>query len=256
MSTQPSTQATPYEWGKLNVGGHHDDPPLPEDDPAAGIRMNHCMLRVRDPKKSLFFYMNLLGMRTVFTMNAGPMTTYYLTHPLTPEHRADLSKFSAETALKLPHSAGLLELMHIHGTEHQPEGHYQGTGNILPAFGFGHLGFTVPDVEATVKRLTDHGVKVFKPLGVSDRATIPITDWETEKGCGLGDEDGLAPEFNRIVKSFVHVFDPVSSAPSSVGTLNILLTCYKRTDISSRSFRRKEIGMRRAWEGSRKYSYG
>ncbi|KIW17541.1 lactoylglutathione lyase [Exophiala spinifera] len=208
MVNPDPTASCPLEWGKLNVGSHPDEPPLPEDDPTVGIRMNHCMLRVRDPKKSLFFYKNLLGMRTIFTINAGPITTYYLTHPQTTEHRADLAKFSRETALRTQFTSGLLELMHVHGSEKQPEGYYTGTGNVVPALGFGHLGFTVPDVKATVARLEEHGVKVFKPLGVSDRATLPITSWETEKGVGLGDEDGLAPEFNRIVKSFVHVFDP------------------------------------------------
>ncbi|KAF5725029.1 lactoylglutathione lyase [Fusarium mundagurra] len=216
MSNTDSTASSALEWGKLNVGSHPGEPPLPEDDPTVGIRMNHCMIRVRDPKKSLFFYKNLMGMRTVFSINAGPITTCYLTHPQTAEHRADLATFSRETALRTQFTSGLLELVHVHGSENQPEGYYTGTGNVVPALGFGHLGFTVPDVNATVARLVEHGVKIFKPLGVSDRATLPIFDWETEKGVGLGTDEDLAPEFNAIVKTFVHVFDPVSPFPAVI----------------------------------------
>jgi lactoylglutathione lyase len=177
--------------------------------------MNHCMIRIRNPKKSLFFYMNLLGMRTVFTINAGPKTTYYLAHPQTPEHRADLSKFSEETAAKTAFTSGLLELWHVHGSENQPEGFYSGTGNTPPALGFGHLGFTVPNVAATVKRLEEHGVKVVKHLGVASRAHLPISDWEAERGVGVGDEWGIAGVYGEICKSFAHVHDPVSDCMRS-----------------------------------------
>jgi lactoylglutathione lyase len=207
MSDSFQSQSTPYEWGELNIGGHHDDPPL--DDSTLGYRMNHMMMRIRDPKKSMYFYQDLMGMRTLFTFNAGPFTTYYLTHPHTPEHRADLAKFSSEMVTKMQFTPGLLELTHIHGSEKMPEGYYT-NGNVPPALGFGHLGFTVPDVAAAQKRLEEHGVQIFKPLGLTDRATIPITDWETERGVGVGTEDGLHPNFRKIVDSISHVIDPVS----------------------------------------------
>jgi lactoylglutathione lyase len=86
------------------------------------------MIRVRDPSQSLHFYINLMGMRTVFTVNVGPFTNYYLGYPQTEEHRKDLPKFGEETVVNFGHTLGLLKLYHIHGTEKEPQPYYK-TGN-------------------------------------------------------------------------------------------------------------------------------
>jgi lactoylglutathione lyase len=110
------------------------------------------MMRVRDPSRSLHFYINLMGMRTVFTVNVGPFTIYYLGYPQTEEHRQDLPRFGEETVVNLGHTLGLLELYHIHGTEKEPQPCYE-TGNNPPHLGLGHLGFTVPDVSKALDYL-------------------------------------------------------------------------------------------------------
>jgi lactoylglutathione lyase len=160
--------------------------------------MKHVMLQIRDPARSLPFYIDLMGMRTIFTANRGPFTNYYLSYPRTPEHRADLKMFSAETAKQLPLTPGVLELKHVHGGEKANDGHYS-NGNVAPNLGFGHLGFTVPDVTEALERLEAAGVKVCKPLEEANRASTPLSDWEAEQGIGVGESHKIG-----------FVYDPVS----------------------------------------------
>ena len=100
MSNQQEQQKQQqsFEPGLFLPGGHNTDPPLPESSPTTGYKLNHFMLRIRDPSRSLHFYTTLLGMRTVFTMNAGPFTLYYLGYPPTPSDRADLPAWAARTS--------------------------------------------------------------------------------------------------------------------------------------------------------------
>jgi lactoylglutathione lyase len=206
MSTASLSEPSPspFPVGEFLPNGGKNDLALPENDPTIGYKLNHFMLRIRDPKASLNFYMNLMGMRTVFTMNTGPFTIYYLGYPQTPEHRADLPKFGADTVANLQHTLGLLELYHVHGSEKQPEGYYS-TGNTPPSLGFGHLGFTVPDVPAALRRLSKAGVKVLKPLKVATRQSIPLSEWEEENGVGVGE---IHENYAQIFGQIAFVQDP------------------------------------------------
>ncbi|PLB37831.1 putative lactoylglutathione lyase (Glo1) [Aspergillus candidus] len=169
---------SPYELGTFLPGGHNTDPPLPETSPTANYRLNHSMLRIRDPTRSLNFYINHMGMRTVWTMNTGPFTLYYLAYPSTATDRADLPAWAARLSnpQALTSTLGLLELYHVHGTERDVEdgGVEMSTGNTPPQIGFGHLGFTVPDVGEALERLRGRGVRVVKELGDSGRHTVPL----------------------------------------------------------------------------------
>ncbi|WAO91428.1 Lactoylglutathione lyase [Fusarium falciforme] len=209
MPSQTTLPDLPH--GQFLPNGLNDDPPLSQNDPTIGYRLNHTMLRIRDPRKSLHFYINLMGMRTVFAMNIGPVNAWYLGYPKTSEHQADLKKFGEETVQNLRQFEGLLELGHIKGSENQPEGYYQ-NGNDPPNLGFGHLGFTVPDVPAALKRLKDNGVEVVKDLGeATTRASISITKWENEHGIGV-EEEGTDTEihstFKEMYKNVAYVKDP------------------------------------------------
>ena len=199
-----STSPSPYPLGQFLPAGHGTDKPIPSNDPTIGYKLNHFMLRIRDPKASLHFYIDLMGMRTVFTMNTGPWTIYYLGYPQTDEHRTDPLKFGVDTVGKLQHTLGLLELYHVHGSEKQPADYYS-TGNEPPNLGFGHLGFTVPDVPAALKRLKGAGAKVLKPLGVTTRESIPLSKWEEENGVGVGD---IHPEYAKVFNNIAFVTDP------------------------------------------------
>lgn len=201
-----STQSSPIPVGKFLPNGLKNDPPLPPDNPTIGYKFNHVMLRIRDPARSLHFYVDLMGMRTVFTMNTGPFTIYYLGYPQTPTHHADFPTFRQDTLSILPHTLSLFELNHIHGSKNEPEGYYS-TGNEPPNLGLGHLGFSVPDVPAAVDRLKSHGVEMIKDLGIATRETIPLSQWESQRGIGLGN---LHPVYRNVFEQIAFVKDPVS----------------------------------------------
>ena len=190
--------------GELHLAGKTPDAPIPETDPTVGYKLNHFMMRIQNPERSLHFYKTLMGMRTIFVTNPGPFTIYYLGYPQTPEHRADPKAFGEETMATLAHTLGLLELYHVHGSEKEEDGYYE-TGNRPPALGFGHMGFTVPDVEATLERLRGEGVPVFKELGVTSREKIPLSEWEKQKGIGLGEPH---PIYKAVFDQIAFVQDP------------------------------------------------
>lgn len=223
--TDPTPNSFPSPLPQLPLGqhlpaGHGLDPPTPAA--TSNYLLNHLMIRIRDPAESLHFYVDLMGLRTIFAMNAGPFTIYYLGHPRTDEHRADPQRYARET---VPHdvlirTAGLLELYHLHGTEKltPEEFRREYLGNVQPVplpdgagaatIGFGHLGFTVPDVPAALERLKRNGVKVWKDLGVATRASVPLREEESSKdGVAQGE---LHENYKMIYKQMAFVVDPVS----------------------------------------------
>ncbi|KAJ5186506.1 hypothetical protein N7449_011270 [Penicillium cf. viridicatum] len=60
--------------------------------------------------------------------------------------------------------------------------------------GFGHLGFSVPDIHQAVERLRGAGVKLLKELNTAEREHIPLTKWEEEHGVGVGE---LHPSYKQ-----------------------------------------------------------
>lgn len=202
MATSPS----PFPVGEFIPNGFKSDPPLPPSNPTIGYKLNHLMLRIRDPARTLRFYIDLMGMRTVFTMNTGPFTIYYLGYPQDDTDRSDIPAWADRTCGKLAHTLGLLELYHVHGSEKEKEGYYT-TGNDAPNIGFGQIGFTVPNVKEAVERLRKEGVTILKELGVATRESIPLSKWEEEKKIGLGE---IHPGYTKILNQIAFVADPVS----------------------------------------------
>lgn len=72
-SSNPNFPPAPYESGT-----HIAPPPRPPSPATAGYSLNHFMMRIKDPKKTLRFYCDCLGMHVVFIFNAGPWIIYYL----------------------------------------------------------------------------------------------------------------------------------------------------------------------------------
>ncbi|EWC44723.1 hypothetical protein DRE_06501 [Drechslerella stenobrocha 248] len=205
MSQDDAPSSSPFPVGQFLPNGNRTDPPLSESGPTIGFKLYHLMLRVRDPVASINFYVNLMGMRTVFTMNTGPATIYYLGYPLTSEDRTDIPAWGDRiVCANLAHTPGLLELYHIHGSEKQPVGYYN-TGNSPPHLGFGQVGFSVPDVPAALEHLKAAGVTVIKDLGVATRESFPLSKWEEDRGVGL---EEIHPDYSRIFKQIACVADP------------------------------------------------
>ncbi|ORY75625.1 Glyoxalase/Bleomycin resistance protein/Dihydroxybiphenyl dioxygenase, partial [Leucosporidium creatinivorum] len=153
-----------------DVGG---DPPRPEI--TKGINLHHLCLRIKDPERSLKFYREILGMRKLFSYNAGSFSIYceLASSSFCHMYHGDLD---TETVwADFNNQKGLIELIHRHGTELDPDFSYC-SGNEEPHMGFGHLGFTVDDVPGLVKRVEEAGYKVVKPQGV---CTVETIGWPT-----------------------------------------------------------------------------
>lgn len=61
------------------------------------------------------------------------------------------------------------------------------TEKMPPTWGFGHLSLTVPDVGKAFKLLEAAVVEVYKPLEEANRASVPLSNWEDERGIGTGE---------------------------------------------------------------------
>ena len=165
-------------------GVHHLPPPRPHSPATAGFRLNHLMMRIRDPEASLRFYNDCLGMQTVFVFNTGGWTIYYL-------GPRDVQIQNLGTA------SGLLELYHIPG---EPKSGSYRNGNENGGEGFGHIGFTVPDVEKALQRVSEFGYKIIKPLGEADAKQFGVPDF-------VKDED-VAEGYKFVFRQLAFVVDP------------------------------------------------
>lgn len=118
--------------------------PAPE---AQGFRLNHSMLRVKDPAVALAFYTRIFGMRLLRKLDFEEMSfsLYFLGRldddEVIPEEVGERTAWTFS-------QRGLLELTHNWGTETQ-EGFSYHNGNAEPQ-GFGHICFTVPDLDAAI----------------------------------------------------------------------------------------------------------
>lgn len=125
-----------------------------ETNPSS-YRFNHTMLRIKDPKKSIEFYTEKLGMRLFRTSvhENAKFTLYFLSYD---------KDFKENDESRAGDREGLLELTHNWGTENDAEFSYH-NGNAEPQ-GFGHLAITVDDIEAACERFNQVGVKFKKQL--------------------------------------------------------------------------------------------
>ena len=131
-----------------------------QPNPASkGFVLNHSMLRVKDPAVSLDFYTRVFGMRVLRKLDFPEMkfSLYFL-------HRADAEDAAPEdigerTAWTFS-QRGILELTHNWGTELDADLKYH-DGNAQPQ-GFGHICFSVPDLDAAVRWLDDNQVTYVK----------------------------------------------------------------------------------------------
>jgi lactoylglutathione lyase len=124
-----------------------------------GFTFNHTMLRVKDPKVSLDFYTRLLGMRVLRKLDFPEMkfSLYFLSRAADDEPAPnDDGERMAWTFGR----RGVLELTHNWGTEDDPAFKYH-DGNAQPQ-GFGHICFSVPDLDAAVRWFDENQVPFVK----------------------------------------------------------------------------------------------
>ncbi|MBT5009272.1 MAG: lactoylglutathione lyase, partial [Gammaproteobacteria bacterium] len=110
-------------------------------NPTSDFILNQTMLRITDPKQSLAFYQDVLGMTLLdqFDFPEMSFTLYFMGYP-----SSSIPTDPAERAKWIFDQTGLLELTHNWGTEADDTARYH-NGNDEPR-GFGHIGISVPDV--------------------------------------------------------------------------------------------------------------
>lgn len=128
-------------------------------DATRGFVLNHSMLRVKDPQVALAFYTHVLGMRVLRKLDFPEMkfSLYFLAR------LADDSAVPQDAGERMTwtfRQQGILELTHNWGTESQADFRYH-DGNAQPQ-GFGHICFSVPDLEAAVRWFDENGVAFVK----------------------------------------------------------------------------------------------
>ena len=136
-------------------------PGVQQDIPAQsrGFTLNHTMLRVKDPERSLAFYTGVFGMRVLRRLDFEEMgfSLYFLARLADGEQPPE---DAGERTVWTFSQRGILELTHNWGSEDDPEVSYH-DGNSEPQ-GFGHICFSVPDLDATIRWLDDNQVSYVK----------------------------------------------------------------------------------------------
>lgn len=125
-----------------------------------GFRLNHAMVRVKDPKVSLAFYTHVLGMRVLRKLDFPEMkfSLYFLAR--LDEERGRVPQDQGERTVWTFRQQGILELTHNWGTQDDPAFKYH-DGNAQPQ-GFGHICFAVPDLAAAVRWFDENQVPFVK----------------------------------------------------------------------------------------------
>ena len=124
-----------------------------------GFVLNHSMLRVKDPAVSLDFYTRVFGMRVLRKLDFPEMKfSLYFLHREVPGETVpdDVGERTAWTFAQ----RGILELTHNWGTENDAAFKYH-DGNAQPQ-GFGHICFSVPDLDAAIRWFDENAVVYVK----------------------------------------------------------------------------------------------
>ncbi len=123
-----------------------------------GFVLNHSMLRVKDPAVALDFYTRIFGMRVLRKLDFAEMkfSLYFLHRASEAPVPEDAGERTAWTFAQ----RGILELTHNWGTEADADFKYH-DGNAQPQ-GFGHICFSVPDLDAAVQWFDANAVPYVK----------------------------------------------------------------------------------------------
>lgn len=103
----------------------------------------------------------------------------------------------------LTKTKGLLELYHIPADADSKTEYTSGNDYPGPGVGFGHIGFTVPDVSAAIQRAKEFGYEVIKPLDQAgeDQMAMPPAVVEGKYG-------PVSNGYKHVYKQLAFVRDP------------------------------------------------
>ncbi len=145
---------------------HFDEAPGLCENPDAETQQytfGHTMIRVKDPAHSLDFYTRVLGMTLIRRFDFPEMKfTLFFLGMVPDSERKNVPGERGKRATYAFTQRAMLELTHNWGTESDEKFAYH-NGNAEPK-GFGHLGFTVPDVYKTCERLEKLGIEFVKKV--------------------------------------------------------------------------------------------
>ena len=132
------------------------------DEPAEvtrGFTLNHSMMRIKDPERSLAFYTGVLGMRVLRRLDFQELnfSLYFLQ---CPQEGAQPPEDAGDRTVWTFSQRGLLELTHNWGSEDDPDLKFH-DGNSEPQ-GFGHICIAVPDLDAAVAWFDENEVEFIK----------------------------------------------------------------------------------------------
>jgi len=168
----------------------------PADSATTGYFMNHVALNVHNLTRSIAFYSNVFGMRHMFTFQASPHLSFtYMSH--SQGGRNGSAYQTTEEMIRLKNNnGGHLEFFHMNVEQDPRPTKPQKTNTV------NHLGFIVPDLQATQARLEEHGVTIYKKLGepVSEDGYLADKFW-------LGDATNLSDEEFESIKDAMTEFN-------------------------------------------------
>ncbi|KAI3461391.1 hypothetical protein Pfo_018054 [Paulownia fortunei] len=129
------------------------------DEATRGYFLQQTMLRIKDPKVSLDFYSQIMGMSLLKRLDFSEMkfSLYFLGYE-------DMSSAPSDPVERIAWTFGqkaVLELTHNWGTETDPDFKGYHNGNSEPR-GFGHIGITVDNVHKACERFESLGVEFVK----------------------------------------------------------------------------------------------
>jgi len=127
------------------------------DQETMNYRLNHTMLRVKDPIKSVDFYTRVMGMKLLRKIDfpAAKFSLYFL-GSFDDNEKKNIPETDEERRSWVLAQKSILELTHNYGTETDNNFSYH-HGNSEPR-GFGHIAFRVPDVQKACERFEKMGV--------------------------------------------------------------------------------------------------
>jgi len=127
------------------------------DQETVNYRLNHTMLRVKNPIKSVDFYTRVMGMKLLRKIDfpAAKFSLYFL-GSFDDNEVKDIPETDEERRSWVLAQKSILELTHNYGTETDNNFSYH-HGNSEPR-GFGHIAFRVPDVQKACERFEKMGV--------------------------------------------------------------------------------------------------
>ncbi|XP_055914595.1 lactoylglutathione lyase-like [Eupeodes corollae] len=129
----------------------------PADPSTKDFIFQQTMYRIKDPRKSLPFYTEVLGMTLLQKLDFpdAKFTLYFMGY----EDPADVPTDNKKRTQWAMSRKATLELTHNWGTESNPDIKYEGSSEPR---GYGNIALSVPDVYAACKRFEEQGVEFSK----------------------------------------------------------------------------------------------